>query len=141
VDLNDFKANDEPQSLVLVHPVTGADLTANGAPMTLHIIGPDHPTMRALERKVTDRRLKQASRTNRVEITAQMVEEELMERLATAIVGWENIYAGGKPVEWSHEEARQLVQDYPVFREQIAQCFGDRGNFLAAASGKTSKPL
>jgi hypothetical protein len=140
MDLASFKSNDEPQPLVLVDPVTGADLTHDGKPVTLMIIGPDHPKMRELDRKVGDRRLKQAGRTGRVDLTATGVEEETLERLATSIVGWDNLVAGGEPVPYSHEEARALITDYGVFREQVAQFFGDRGNFLAA-SGKNSKPL
>lgn len=140
MDLDNLTPSLDAEPMQLVHPATGVDLETDGKPVRLFILGPDTPKMQAIERAIQGKRLKAASRTGKVSLTVEEIEAETIDRLATSIVGWENLQRGGKPLEYSHEEARKLMRDLVWMRDQVDAFGRDRGNFLAA-SGKTSKSL
>lgn len=133
-DLDSLAPADAPTAFQPLHPSTGVPLTAGGEPVILEVIGSDHPKIRALDRLIQNKRLKAATARGRVTITAEEVEQETLDRLATAITGWTNLSLGGEPLAWSPSAARDLMKRLGWLRDQVDEFHRDRGNFLKAAS-------
>lgn len=139
MDLDDLTPKDGPAPLKLSHPGTGVELEHDGKPLVLHVLGPDTDKMQRIERAIQAKRLKAAQRNGRINLTVEEIEAETIERLATSITGWENIFRGGEALPYSHENARELMRTMPWIRDQTDEFYRDRGNFLAAST-ETSKP-
>lgn len=138
MDLDDLNPSTTPAPLKLVHPGTGVELEQDGKPIVLHVLGPDTDKMQRIERAIQSKRLKAAQRNGRINLTVEEIEAETIERLATSITGWDNVYRGGEAIPYSHENARDLMR-LAWMRDQVDEFYRDRGNFLAA-SMETSKP-
>ncbi len=133
-DLDNLKPVDEARPLHLSHPQTGADLFANGQPLVVHVLGPDHPEMKKLEHKTANRRLQQATRTGQVTMTAKQTEEDALNRSVAATKGWENIRQGGKDVECTPENVRRIYSEWPWMRRQVDAFHSNAGNFLSGGA-------
>lgn len=133
-DLDDLRPVEEPRRLHLSHPQTGADLYAGGKPLVVWVLGPDHPTMRAHDRKTANRRLQQASRTGQITMTAKQTEEDALTRAVLATERWENIRQGGKEVPCDEANKRRIYKEWPWMRRQVDAFHGNAGNFLSGAT-------
>ena len=132
MDLYDLKVDTSRYAtLELVHPATGVALTHEGHPVVLHVQSPHASAMRELSRRVQNARLKAARRTGRIQLTAEELEQEMIDRLALAIVGWENLHAHGSPLPYSPQAAVQLMTDFAWMRDQVSAFLDDEGNFLS----------
>lgn len=130
LDLGDLRTTNEPRTLQLVHPATGVPLTSGGAPVIVFIRSPQSNEMRGFARSVQNQRLKTAQRLGRMQVTAEEIEEEALQRLALAISGWTNLRIGGKERIYSPEAAKELVRDFVWIRDQVDTFLRDDGNFL-----------
>lgn len=134
MDLDDLKPSPEAASFTLIDFRNGTDLTNGGEPVRWSMVGPDDQRMVEYEREVSRRRLKSSQRTGKIEITVEQVEEEALERLALATVGFENIRQGGQDIVFSKAEAKRLLKELGWLRDQVSLFYGDRGNFIAASA-------
>lgn len=138
-DFDNLAASDEAQWFTLTHPSTGADLERNGAPVRIAILGPDTPKMVAYENRVQDKRLQQAGRTGKINLTSAEIDREANDRAAASIAGWENFALGGKELAYSEDEAKSLIAKYRWLRDFWEEKYRQRGNFLGAAASTPKK--
>jgi hypothetical protein len=138
MDLDDLNPTTGPAKLRLVHPGTGVELEHEGKPVVIYVLGPDTDKMQRVDRAIQAKRLKAAQRNGRINLNVEEIEAETIERLATSITGWENIFRGGEAISYSHEAARDLMR-LPWMRDQVDEFYRDRGNFIAAST-EISKP-
>lgn len=119
------------------NPVTGEKLkTADGAPVTITLLGLDSDRLKKRQNELTNDVLKKGFRPKRV--TAEKGEDDRLTTLALATVGWENIDLGGEKLDFSQDNARKLYRRLPWLAEQVDAFVGDRANFLKASSTNLS---
>ena len=114
--------------LQLRHPVTKELLTHNEKPICLILLGLDSPQAQAAQIANANARLDASAGR----LTAELLSEEMYNVLVACTTGWENIYEGGKPVEFSPAEARSRYKKFPWLFEQANKFIGDRANFTKA---------
>ena len=138
MDLDELTPTDKPKAFTPLHPQTGAEITRNGEPTVFHLWGPDSAKMQAFERKLNQRRLTVASRTGKVQITAEAIEDEGIERAVEMIHDWENVGVSGLDLPYSAVAARDLVTKWAWLKDQFDEQYRNRGNFLEAAAVPSS---
>lgn len=139
IDLAALAAIEDGVPMELRHPQTGAVLlTADGAPITITLLGRDSESYREVERAQQNRRLKDAARGRRNQMTSEQLEAEHVELLVACTVGWSGLVLDAKTLEFSASAARRLYDDgrFGWIREQVETFIGDRGNFFG--DSKTS---
>jgi hypothetical protein len=57
--------------------------------------------------------------------------EETQELLRLIVKGWENIYDGDEPLEFTPENLRRITTELEWFGVQIVQFAGDHANFFS----------
>lgn len=141
MDLNDLMPGAEPIWFTLTHPATGADVKSGGKPVRLAIHGSDSPAMVGFEREVQQRRLTQAGRTGRVNLTAEEIDAEATERATKAVAAWEwdGLTIDGKPAEFSPESVAAVVGKVRWIRDFIDEKLRDRGNFIGVKAPAPKK--
>jgi hypothetical protein len=114
--------------LTLLHPTTGLPTD-----IRIHLAGIDSQRYRDFERKVSNRRLKQAFRRGgpRHVVTREELDEEAIDLLVACTLGWENMVEAGKEQECTSENAKRIYTEYTWIREQVDAFIGDRSNFLS----------
>ncbi len=126
-------------SVEIENPFTGEPITDDsGKRWTISVRGEDSATVRAVvkkqQNKFTERLRKRGQFGD-----ADSVQQEQIERLEAATIGWENApNLDGNPFGYSQENARKLYSD-PRFSwvvEQVSQAMADRKRFFV----KGSKP-
>lgn len=134
MNLRDYefrRVAEEGVSVPLLDPVTGE---ATGAALKLR--GRDAPTLKALELEQRRRRLEQLARDGVDRIEPQQRDEEELEMLVAATVGWEGLALDGEAIPFSAEKARWLYTEFPCFFEQARVAVVKRANFSPrSASG------
>lgn len=141
MDLSSFNTPD----LAYLHvesPVDGTPLYLNddegkadrAKPVRILLRGKDSPEYRTAEHKIRNQRLKGVGRRGKiVSVTAEALEMEATELMATCVVNWENVVIGGESIPFSKEAATKLIEDFPWIREQVDEFISDRANFLGDA--------
>lgn len=120
----------ETATMEPVHPKTMQPLVdGEGNKVTITVYGPDSEQRRKLDRKATNRRLKQA-KAGRINVTAEELEAEAMEVLVNCTVDWENIALDGKVLECNEKNVRKVYNQYSWLREQVDDFINDDSNFL-----------
>ncbi len=128
--LDTRKAADEGAKLHLRHPVEDTPLTKDdGSPITITLVGSDSATFKRAMQVQADRRLKS---NNRRAISMQSIEDDAVDLLSAATVGWDGIVVDGKELPFSNENAKTLYERFPWIREQVNSFIGERANFLKA---------
>lgn len=117
---------------VLNHPVTEEPLTnEDNTVWSLSLISSDSDEYRKLQRRLVDKRMKEAMRLGgRPKASAAQSDSDALDLLVTCTKGWEGIIEQGKAVEFSSGAARDLYERFPWIREQASSFFNDRTNFL-----------
>lgn len=114
------------------HPVTGAPLLIDGAPVTITLCGMDSDRAKAARREQVDRRLADLSGKP---VSAAELEQNALTMLAACTVDWSaNMVFDGKPVPCGRAEAISLYEKLPWLREQVDRHVSSRANFLPASS-------
>jgi len=96
------------------------------------VVGIDSDEFRKAEKEMQNRRLKHAQRGGKKSITAEILEDEMIERLARCTTGWRGLTDNGKEVVFSYDKAKELYTDLPLLRDQVEEFIGDRENFLSS---------
>ncbi len=119
-------AGGDVAELVLLNPFKNYEETD----VVIRIAGPDSAQWRAASRKVTNRRLKAANRSRRLDLTAEEVEFDQIEMLASLTVGWsDTLEVDGKRYPYSYENAKDLYRRFGWITEQVDEFAKNRANF------------
>ena len=122
-----------PHKLVLRHPETNVELEHNEKPIFLLVRSVDHPEVKKVERRISKKRIESVQQSRgKVKISADEIEEEATMRLVAHLAGWENLVMDGKPLVYSAEACKKLLNNdaFGWIRTQLDEFAGDRGNFL-----------
>lgn len=138
-DFDDLIDVDGPVWFNVTHPDTEAELTHNGVPVRFAILGPDTKTMEDIEDRIQNRRLKRAGRTGKLDLSAGELREEDVQRMLASIVGWENVFAGGKEIAFSVDALRSLHSKRAWVFRFWATKYRQQGNFLGTAASTRKK--
>lgn len=96
----------------------------------LHLAGPDSDLYRRAEAAARNKSL---ARQVKTKLTAEMVDEQVLEHLLAVTVGWEGLIYGAKPLEFNPDNVRMIYTEPPLrfIREQVEAFVGDRQNFFS----------
>jgi hypothetical protein len=134
MDLTDLDAltfSEAAQRMIVQHPATGDDLKdSDGNEVALLIRGDNDPSMKRLDLKIQNQRLKKASKRGRVDLDAAQIEAERFDRAVASVAGWENIFDGKKPLECNPANVKAMLQKFPWMEDQIHEFRSNEGNFL-----------
>lgn len=127
------KASEEGADLILKAPDTRAPLKdAKGNPIVIRCLGKHSDAYLKTQNRLSNRRIKEA-RGRGPQSTVEEMEQETIELLASAVVGWtDNLEIGGGPFPYDPENARKLLGNEKLrwIREQCDEFIGDISNFL-----------
>jgi hypothetical protein len=130
MDLATLDASTEGAIMTVRHPATDEVLLDDkGNPITITLVGIDHPTYRKAQRQALDRRL---AKGNRSKLTAAGIEEDSIDVAVRCTTAWSGITVDGKALPCSAENARTVYKRLPWLFEQVDKFVGDRANFLKA---------
>lgn len=115
---------EEGVDVPLLDPVTG-----ESTGMKVKLRGRDAPTLKALELEQRRRRLEQLARDGLERADPQQRDEEELEMITAATVGWDGLELDGEPVAFSAEKARWFYTEFPCFLEQARLAIIKRANF------------
>lgn len=120
--------------LELLHPTSGAVLTqSDGSKVTITLAGEDSERYRRATRASIDRRLKAQQSGRRLQLYAEEMENDAIERLVAVTISWSGIGMGEGDLPFSADAARALYRKLPWVREQAEAFVLDRANFLKAS--------
>lgn len=133
MDLADLSTAGDAVAMPLRDPASNAILETDGKPVTVSLIGRDHPDFQRHMRRKQDKIMAAATRET---LTSEKVQAEYFDNLVALIRGWSGIVLDGKPLAFSPEAARKLVSDerLPWIAEQIDAFASARVNFVKASS-------
>lgn len=123
--LDTRKGAEQGFELALTHPETGARLGA-----TMLLLGADAEEYQRQVRAFQKKRTQQFLRQRKYTLSPEEAEEEAIELLVVATLGWKDVVVDGKPLEFNHDNARMLYTRFPWLREQVQEAVTDRANFL-----------
>lgn len=119
--------------MTVQHPVTGAVLTQDdGSAMTITFAGEDSERYRSATRAATNRRLKAQQSGRQMQLSAEELENDALERIVACTIGWNGIGVSGEALPFSPDNARALFKKLAWLREQAEAFIGDRSRFLKA---------
>lgn len=132
MDLSTLKIDNEPATLVLVHPVSGEKLD-----IEMQCVGLDSDQFKAVDRQLSKKRMMEAQRQGNVKKIVRSFdfdqdEEDNLTRLAACICGWKNVIENEKQVKFTKDAAVDVMKKYPWIKDQIADFVSDRANFIKA---------
>lgn len=114
--------------LQLLNPGNGDALVSeDGSNVGINLLGKDSDAFRNSQRKITNRRL---SQKNNASITAERLEVDANELLASCTVSWNGIVYQGETLECSMLNARKIYKALPWLKEQVDEFVAERANFL-----------
>jgi len=128
-DLNQFdtsKVSNKGGVLHLKHPVTDAPLFVGDKPCTITLLGTDSDVYRKRQNETRAQKTRALVKGRDISLT----DEEMINLLAEITIGWGNIIAAGKQLEFSRDAAVQLYTQHTWIREQADEFAGNRANFL-----------
>lgn len=130
LDLDDA-IQQEIGTLVLKHPLTGAPTTS-----TVQLAGVIHP-LRVAHYQAKQREVQKAMQLEGSYTLPDPADAEVdeVDYLARSTLGW-NLVAGGQPIPFSTEAARQLYADprRHWVRQQVKQALGQQELFIGSSA-------
>ena len=133
MDLSSLKTQANTVDFIPKSPVAPfADL-----PIVLKVVTQDSEQVKAIERRIINRRLQIAKTTRRPNITSEDLEEENLQKIAGSIVGWEGVNLNGA-LPYSHDNAIRVLRELPWLFEQVEEFVTDRSNFLKTSDSASS---
>lgn len=130
MDLKDLDIKSETITTILTHPITGEVLTKkDGTDMSVTTYGVFSPQYKIAVNRISNIRLKQVSKTGKIDLTAEEIEENNLNRLVETTVGW-NLQLDGKDVVFSKDTAKEIYIRFPFIRYQAVADQEDMTNFF-----------
>lgn len=108
------------------HPATGKPLG-----ITITVASYESERVKAVAREMGNQLLLQQRRNPKKADSVEAHEERTFRIALAAIIGWEGVEMAGKPLPFSRENARTVLERYPFIAEQIDAAAGDRAAFFA----------
>ena len=133
MDLSHLVVPEQPYRLELTHPVTKEKLG-----VFFDIQSSESDRVKTIIRQSINERMSKRSRS----VTAQEVEDDLIERTAATIIAWdwgEHDLNGEKP-KYSHAKACDILREQGWIFDQISAAAEDRANFTGKPVVKSRKP-
>lgn len=109
----------------LKHPATGQPLG-----ITITVASYESERVKAVARAMGNKALLQQKRNPRKADTVEAIEERTFEIACAAIVSWEGLELDGKPLPFTRENARTVLERYPEIAEQVDTVASDRAAFF-----------
>lgn len=130
MDLNDLEIKKDTLVVELRHPITDEPLTMkDGRPMSIEVYGPFSTKYKEVNYAISNARLKKASKTGKVELTAEEIEEQQINRLIKTTTNW-TLQVDGKELPFSEDKAREVYERFPFARYQVVAEQEDVTNFF-----------
>lgn len=129
----DTKTRSEKGVDMTVRDLAGKPLlNAQGDKIILTLLGPDSAKYRAMQRDEVRDRLRRQS-AGEPDLSPEEQEQGIIDFLVGCTIDWKGVTAGGKPVPFSPEAARQFYQVYPAIRDQVDAFTANRTAFSLAS--------
>lgn len=134
MDIADIGSPSQTAVCELFHPETDERLTdESGKPMTITVHGIDSDRYKQFSHRDQNRKIQQAQRTGKVNVTAEGLDEQGLRMVAECTEDW-YIVVGGETPAFSKEKAMEIYRQYPWIREQVDTFMADRKAFLTSSS-------
>lgn len=132
MDLANLKPTSDTVEVILTHPTTFEPLTnEDGSEMYITVLAPHSKEYKAIVHEQTNRRLKQAQKTKRFEMTAEELEEGSIDLLAKSTKEWKITYDGEEP-KLTLAKAKEIYSEMFWIRNQIEEAVADSLDFTKA---------
>jgi hypothetical protein len=133
--LDTLNPAEEGTVVELEHPVTKDPIIGDdGKPWTISVRGEDSATVRTTVKKLSDKRWERLRKGKKYD--SDQDDADLVEKLASATIGWHGLILDGEPYQFSRENAKKLYADprFPWIVEQVQLAMVDRQRFFTNAS-------
>ncbi|WP_146188335.1 hypothetical protein [Methylosinus sporium] len=115
----------------VTHPTTGVAIMADkDTTMAINLVGDDSDVARKYDLGARNRRLAKIQPGRPAKVSAEQIEADEIDRLASRTIGWRGVALDGADVEFSAAAAKKLYTRFPWLRVQVAEFIEDRANFL-----------
>lgn len=132
MDLANLKPTKDTVEVEILHPTTFEPLTnEDGSEMTITVLAPHSKEYKAILHEQTNKRLKQAQKTKRLDVTAEELEDATIDLLAKSTVSWDITYAGEKP-KLTLGKAKEIYTEVFWIRAQIEEAVSNSLDFTTA---------
>ena len=113
--------------LEITHPVTEEVIEG----MSIEFYGPTSDVVRKMTHKKTQIALNRISKGKKAaELRADQLEEESIEDSFNRAVGWSGFEMKKKELEFTLENWREVMNDFPWLRAQVSEFLSNDGSFL-----------
>jgi hypothetical protein len=130
MDLKDLTPKSDTIEVEIKHPITGEALkNDDDTPMTITLHATHSKEYKSVMHEQTNRRLKAASATGKVDITSEELEENTLEVLAKATKSWNLTFGGEKP-ELTVDEAKKLYTEVFWIKDQLDEGISNSMGFM-----------
>lgn len=130
MDLKDLTPKSDTIEVEIKHPITGEALkNDDDTPMTITLHATHSKEYKSVMHEQTNRRLKVASATGKVDITSEELEENTLEVLAKATKSW-NITFGGEKPELTVDAAKKLYTEVFWIKDQLDEGVSNSVGFM-----------
>ena len=130
MDLKDLTPKSDSIEVEIKHPITGEALkNDDDTPMTITLHATHSKEYKSVMHEQTNRRLKAASATGKVDITSEELEENTVEVLAKATKSWNLTFGGEKP-ELTVDEAKKLYTEVFWIKDQLDEGISNSMGFM-----------
>ncbi len=130
MDLKDLTPKSDTIEVEIKHPITGEALkNDDDTPMTITLHATHSKDYKGVMHEQTNRRLKAASATGKVDITSEELEENTLEVLAKATKSWNLTFGGEKP-ELTVDAAKKLYTEVFWIKDQLDEGISNSMGFM-----------
>lgn len=130
MDLKDLTPKSDTIEVEIKHPITGEALkNDDDTPMTITLHATHSKDYKSVMHEQTNRRLKAASATGKVDITSEELEENTLEVLAKATKSWNLTFGGEKP-ELTVGAAKKLYTEVFWIKDQLDEGISNSMGFM-----------
>lgn len=130
MDLKDLTPKSDTIEVEIKHPITGEALkNDDDTPMTITLHATHSKDYKIVMHEQTNRRLKAASATGKVDITSEELEENTLEVLAKATKSWNLTFGGEKP-ELTVDAAKKLYTEVFWIKDQLDEGISNSMGFM-----------
>jgi hypothetical protein len=130
MDLKDLTPKSDTIEVEIKHPITGEALkNDDDTPMTITLHATHSKEYKSVMHEQTNRRLKAASATGKVDITSEELEENTLEVLAKATKSWNLTFGGEKP-ELTVDAAKKLYTEVFWIKDQLDEGISNSMGFM-----------
>ena len=130
MDLKDLTPKSNTIEIELKHPITGEALkNDDDTPMTITLHATHSKEYKSVMHEQTNRRLKVAGKTGKVDITSEELEDNTLEVMAKATKSWDLTFNGEKP-ELTVEAAKNLYTEVFLIKDQLDEGISNSMGFM-----------